>query len=263
MPQISHQAWVPTTNAPLEVRLQVKDRAGNPGEALITVNTPAPAGRPQPAPVARDSDVTLVNNKRINLHFEVKDIGKSGVGTIQLWYTRDGHKWQKYSETPKAQSPYLFEAPEEGLYGFTFVAVSGVGVVGEEPPHENDPPQVWVEVDLTKPVVQLLNVDIGRGPDTGTLTITWTATDKHLGRQPITLSYTEKLDGSWTTIVSNMENTGRYVWRMPESVPFQFYLRVEATDRAGNVGTAETPKPVAVDLSQPKVRNVKIEPAGK
>ncbi len=120
-----------------------------------------------------------------------------------------------------------------------------------------------MEVDLTKPVVKLLDVEIGRSPETGNLTITWTATDKHLGRQPITLSYAEKPEGPWTPIVSNLENTGRYVWRMPDGVPFQFLVRVEATDRAGNVGSAETPKPVAVDLAQPKIIGIKIEPGGK
>jgi hypothetical protein len=50
---------------------------------------------------------------------------------------------------------------------------------------------------------------------------------------------------------------------MPPSVPFQFYVRVEATDRAGNVGTAETNEPVKVDLSRPKTRVITIEPASK
>ena len=50
---------------------------------------------------------------------------------------------------------------------------------------------------------------------------------------------------------------------MPESVPYQFYVRVEAVDRAGNSGTAETAKPVIVDLSQPKVQFLSVEPVAK
>ena len=45
---------------------------------------------------------------------------------------------------------------------------------------------------------------------------------------------------------------------MPESVPYQFHVRVEAADKAGNVGSAETAKPVIVDLSQPKVQVIGV-----
>jgi hypothetical protein len=125
-----------------------------------------------------------------------------------------------------------------------------------------DPPQVWVEVDLTKPVVRLASVDVGRGAEVGTLAINYSATDKNLALRPITLSYAEKPEGPWVEIAHGEENTGRFVWRMPESVPYQFYVRVEAADRAGNVGAAETPKPVIVDLSQPKVQVISIGAAG-
>jgi hypothetical protein len=45
-------------------------------------------------------------------------------------------------------------------------------------------------------------------------------------------------------------------------VPYQFYVRVEAVDRAGNVGGDETRKPVIVDLSQPKVQVIGVGAAG-
>ena len=64
-------------------------------------------------------------------------------------------------------------------------------------------------------------------------------------------------------IVSKLENSGRYVWQMPADVPFQFLVRVEATDRAGNVGSDETAKPVSVDLAQPKGIILNVEPAAK
>jgi hypothetical protein len=39
---------------------------------------------------------------------------------------------------------------------------------------------------------------------------------------------------------------------MPPGVPYQFYVKVEAVDRAGNIGLDQTLEPVKVDLSQPK-----------
>jgi hypothetical protein len=57
-----------------------------------------------------------------------------------------------------------------------------------------------------------------------------------------------------------MENTGSYVWQMPEVVPFEFLIKVEAFDDAGNVGEALTSETIKVDLVQPKVRIKSVEP---
>ena len=39
---------------------------------------------------------------------------------------------------------------------------------------------------------------------------------------------------------------------MPDGLPYQFFVRVEAIDLAGNVGEAITLERVKVDLSLPK-----------
>src|SRR5204862_16486 len=105
--------------------------------------------------------------------------------------------------------------------------------------------------------------DVGRGSDSGGLTITWKATDKNLGREPITLSYAEKPEGTWTPIVANIENTGKYRWQMPPGIPYRFFVRVQATDLAGNVGSLNYSEPVIVDLAQPKGFILGVDPAGK
>jgi hypothetical protein len=262
------RGWNPATNATLEVRLQVRDYAGNLGEALIPLTPGAvQSSIPQPPPPdpTGGSAVRIVNNKRISINYKLEDVGKSGIAVIELWWTRDGHSWAKYNErsNPEAGAPYTVEVSDEGLYGFTLVARNKAGF-GESPPGVGDVPQIWVEVDLTRPVVRLLGVDVGRtGADKGNLTITYSASDKNLDRRPITISYAEKLDGPWTPIARNEENLGRYVWRMPEDVPYQFHVRVEAADRAGNVGTADTTAPVIVDLSKPRVKVIDVGPGSK
>lgn len=260
--------WAPPASAALEVRLSVKDTVGNEGEARYTIGAggapnavnpnpvvqqPAPAGAPQ---------VRMVNSKRISLNYRLDDVGPSGA-VVELWYTKDGRNWQKYGEDPNPKPPFVFDVHDEGVYGFSLVVRSGVGI-GDRPPQVGDPPQVWVEVDLTKPVVKLLNVEVGRGMDAGNMTITWTATDKNLGAQPITLSYAEQADGPWTAIIQNLENRGRHVWRMPPSgVPFKLMVRVEAVDKAGNIGMAQSPEHVKVDLAKPKVSILDVGSAGK
>src|SRR5204863_5226697 len=127
------------------------------------------------------------------------------------------------------QPPFIVEVNEEGQYGFTLVARSGVGL-GERPPQVGDAPQVWVEVDLTKPAVRIQNVDPPRSVEDRNLTITWSASDKNLGRQPITLSYSELDEGPWTPIAAYLENNVRYFWSLPLNHPFRIFVIVVGDD---------------------------------
>lgn len=258
--------WMPIASAPVDVRLIVSDAVGNSGEARVAVGAPGalnPANPNPPSnPPATQPAMRHVNSKRINLNYRLDDVGPSGA-VVELWYTRDARNWQKYSEDKAPQPPYIVDVHDEGVYGFTLVVRSGVGI-GDKPPQVGDPPQLWVEVDLTKPVTRLLNVDVGRGADAGNMTITWTATDKNLARQPITLSYAEGPDGPWTQIATGLDNTGRHVWRMPPTgVPFKLLVKAEAVDKAGNIGAATTAEHVKVDLSRPKVSIIDVGAAGK
>jgi hypothetical protein len=264
------RAWTPSTSGPVDVRLRVRDLAKNEGEYTIKL-TPAaqefrptnnlPGQEPPASSKVTDPGKKWVNSKKISLDYEIKDEGPSRTDRVELWYTRDKQNWQKYSEDRKHKSPYRFEVQGEGIYGFTLLVVSGVGL-HERPPQAGDPPQVWVEVDLTPPVVHIAQADPGRGSDSGNLTITWKATDKNFGHDPISLSYAKDPQGPWTPIASHIENSGSYRWHMPEGVPYRFVVRVEATDQAGNVGALAS-KPVIVDLAQPRGVILNVQPAEK
>ena len=256
-------AWTPAGNAhQYEVRVQVRDKAGNVGEGLITLTATGAAratsgGPAGAAPEPMQNVVKMVNKKRIQFNFKIDDVGPSKVKSVEVWWTKERGIWQKYEKEFPPDAPFEIEVAGEGRYGFTLVAVSGVGHA-EARPQAADPPQVWVEVDLTPPAVQLIGVDVGSGVEKGTVTIRWRASDKFMAAQPITLSY-GTADGQWTTIAASIANDGRYVWRMPEGLPYQFPIRVEAIDQAGNVGSDKTQKDVIVDLSIPKARVIGIE----
>lgn len=279
-PGAAQHFWAPGSNGPIEVRLRVRDRAGNTNEAVTGVSlagnqggvfTPGPnafdnpPANPQPQDILNgptEAERRLVNSKKITLNYELEKVGPSGVSLVELWYTMDGRSWNKYpvrfGEEPN-QKNISFDVVGEGLYGLTLVARSGVGL-GERPPQIGDRPQLWIEVDITRPQVQLNNVLVGQGADKGKLAITWTARDRNLGPQPITLSYAEQPTGPWTPIAEKLANSGKHIWTMPERVPYQFHVKVEAVDRAGNVGEAATEALVKVDLSQPKVKILNVEP---
>jgi hypothetical protein len=273
------QTFSPMTNGALDVRLTVQDSAGNIGEGKVTA-TPgvAPAAGPANLPGPSDAGthpappgppVRFVNTTKISLNYRIDDVGPSGVSAVELWYTHDGRNWQRYPVDQKDVGPPLIvNVQGPGMYGFSLVVRSGVGV-GDKPPQYGEQPQVWVEVDTTPPVVQLLNVDVGREADAGNLTITWTASDKNFGPQPITLSYAETPTGPWHMIADKIENRGKFVWKMPApgppptGVPFKFLVKVEATDKAGNVGSAMTRENVLVDLARPRAAILEIGSAPK
>jgi hypothetical protein len=253
------------------VRLHLRDLAKNEGEGKITIGPGGQDYRPSSNTVAGDPGRSAigpapgtqwVNSKRISLNYEIKEDGPSGVSLVELWGSRDGRTWKKYGEDTAAKPPYVFEVPDEGLYGFRLVVRNGVGL-GADPPQTGDPPQVWVEVDLTPPIVHWVNAEVGRGDETGSLTITWSAADKHLGREPIKLSYAADEQGPWTTIVENQPNSGRYVWKKGPGAPYKFKIKVEATDKAGNAGSAITQKSILFDLAQPKGLILGVAPADR
>ena len=222
------------------------------------------AAEPIEPPAARPmtTAVRMVNSKRVSLNYEIKDVGPSGVSMVELWYTQDGRKWERYDTASQPRPPFVVELKDEGLYGFTLVARNGVGL-GRRPPRTGDQPQVWVEVDTTKPVVKLLDVQVGASGEGQSLGIRWKATDTNLGQRPITLSYAEQATGPWTVIAANVENSGAFGWQLPTGVPPHLMVRVEATDLVGNVGVAQMPEPIVLDLSQPVVSIVAVEPAGR
>jgi hypothetical protein len=207
------------------------------------------------------ANTLMVNTRRIRLNYELQDVGPSGVSRVELWATRDGQSWQRYSDDPPTTGPLVLHVAEEGRYGFTVVARSGVGVLGRRP-SPGDQPQVWVIVDETAPVMQLHEAKVGQGESAGTLEVRWSASDAHLKAHPYTISYAASPEGPWQPIARDLDrDRTSFVWSLPKEVPYRFWVRVEAVDRAGNVGQVTSPRPVLVDHAQPRGVITTVEPA--
>jgi hypothetical protein len=203
------------------------------------------------------AEVRLVNSKHISLNYEVKGVGPSGITDVELWCTRDGRTWKKLETLHQKTPPCVVDVADEDLYGFTLVVRTGAGL--GKAPQEGDPPQVWVEVDTTRPTVRLLGVEAAKGSTGRQLTIRWKAADKNMAARPITLTYAAQAEGPWLPVAGPLENTGHYVWQVPAEVPHRLFLRVEAADQVGNVGSAQTPDALLDDTSQPTVSILQVE----
>ncbi|MHB1036895.1 MAG: hypothetical protein ACYC0Y_19950 [Pirellulales bacterium] len=202
---------------------------------------------------------SMVNSRRFELEYDVESIGPAGIGKVELWGTTDGGTtWKSYAVDDDNRSPILVAVDGEGVYGFRVVVQSSAGL-GGAPPKSGDAPEVWIGVDLTKPAAKFISAEQGEGEQGGELLIRWEASDLRPAARPISLAFSDKPSGPWTTIAAGLENTGQYTWRLDNRVPEQVYLRLEVRDEAGNVTVVENPKPISLNRLHPKghIRNVR------
>ena len=127
----------------------------------------------------------MVNRRSFELDYEIDSVGGSGIAKVELWGTRDGGAhWQRFGRDDDNRSPILVTVDAEGLYGFRVVVESGSGM-SSETPRDGDLPEVWIDVDLTKPAARLIAADVSQ--EQGEVTIRWEASDPALESRPISL----------------------------------------------------------------------------
>ncbi len=192
----------------------------------------------------------LLTTPNVAMEYRIDQVGPSGVGKVEVWITKDrGTTWTRLCEDNDRRSPAEITLPGEGLYGLRLVVTNGNGF-GGTPPQRGDQPTSWIEVDNSPPQVQLREVELVRNG--GLLELRWAANDKNLGPSPVTLLYSVRREGPWQVIARNLKNEGSYRWSFPRDAGGRFFLRVEATDQAGNLGWAETNSPISFDMTEPR-----------
>jgi hypothetical protein len=220
----------------------------------------------------------IVNSSKVTLEYQVNKFGPSGVGSVELYVTRDdGQKWERYGEGQNLNIPIPADArgttnsvqrsltvtlPGEGTYGFYLVVKSGAGL-GKPPPKDGVTlPQMRIEVDETAPQANLY-APVPDPQQKDCLILSWTATDRNLAEKPITLQWSERANGPWETIgAPELPNTGRFSWKLTSQVPPRVHLRLVVRDTAGNMAEAVTPQPILVDLNEPEAQFIGLSGAG-
>jgi hypothetical protein len=228
--------------------LETAARFTTPAGSYSSSSPPAAGAR---WPVTAIVPLQLTNNPQVSLEYQISRTGPSGVGSVELYLTEDdGRTWRRYADDPDLTSPITATLPGEGVFGLRLIVTSKAGL-GHRPPQSGDLPQMRVEVDTTPPVVKLFypQADAHRRE---VLVLTWTASDRNLAPNPITLQWAERPDSTWHTIAADLTNSGRYTWQLTPNLPYRVYLRVIARDSAGNTGIDETSEPVLIDLHEPE-----------
>jgi hypothetical protein len=192
----------------------------------------------------------FINTTRASLDYRIDQVGPSGVGKVEVWITSDqGAAWKRHCEDTDLRSPAEFDLPGDGLFGVRVVVTNGNGF-GGRPPVPGDQPQMWIEVDTVPPTVQLKEVQ----PSTNgsTIDLRWTANDKNLASDPISLYFSTRREGPWQPMARGLKNDGTYRWSFPRDMGAQFFVRLEASDMAGNVARCEPTNAIILDMTEPK-----------
>jgi len=188
------------------------------------------------------------------LDYSVDQHGGSQVTAVELWGTADqGQLWELWGTDPDGKTPFDIAVEAEGLFGFRMVLVGANGMTANRP-RNGDNADAWIFVDTKVPSARLVSAVYGRGNESGSLVLEFSAQDEQFSDRPIKLSYSEVPTGPWTTIVSGYENSGRYVWRADPNLPARVYLQIEAFDQAGNIGVHRLELPVDIEGLAPRGR---------
>jgi hypothetical protein len=227
--------------------------AANAPVSMVSMGTGVPDGE----------RVRWVNSRSFELEYDAQSVGPTGVGRVELWGTRDaGRNWRSFGVDDKKRSPMVVTVDDEGIYGFRIAIQNGAGA-GGKPPRSGELPEIWIGVDMTKPVGRIMAVEPIVAGEANKLTIAWEANDNQkLAPRPISLYFSETLGGPWTSIAAGLENTNRYTWQFDARAPQRVFLRLEVRDEAGNVGAHETTEPVSLDRTAPAARIRDVRPLG-
>jgi hypothetical protein len=218
----------------------------------------APANAP-PHGDAPASSGSWVNSLTFDLDYDIQTVGPWGVAKVELWGTKDGgRQWQALGVDQDNRSPMRVTVPGAGVYGFRILVDGGNGAAAATP-QPGDAPELIVGVDLAAPHAELRAAEPGQGAFAGQLLIRWTAQDENLAPRPIGLFSAAAAEGPWTTIATDLENSGEYAWRLGRDAPPRVFLRLEARDIAGNVEVIQSPTPVDLNVPRPtgRLRNVR------
>ncbi len=242
---------VPTPNAPpLPPVNPTREQGSVPGGPTAPVMPPTvPETSANVAPVSAAAGRLMLNTTRAVIDYRIDQVGPSGISRVDVYLTSDaGQQWQRIQEDVDRKSPVELDLPGEGVFGIRLAITNGNGFGGTAPA-KGEAPTCTIEVDTTSPFVQLRPLD---PPQSGMMEIRWSASDKNLGAEPVSLFYRTRADGPWQVVARNMKNDAMFRWSFPKDQGHTFFFKVEVTDLAGNVGRAETANPIILDLTEPR-----------
>lgn len=199
----------------------------------------------------RGKPLQLVRSRRFAWDYEFEtERPASEKMRVELWSTRDGGvTWQRSAVDDNTASPIDVTLPAAGLYGFRLEIVPALPDTLSGP-RSGDAPDSWIGVDDEPPQVELIEAIPAKTGEPGGILIRYTSIDQLLVPHSARLSYSPNAAGPWATIAESLNTQGEHRWQPSRNVPARVFVRVEATDAAGNVGVATTAEAVIIATSR-------------
>ena len=194
------------------------------------------------------------NTRAFSLDYKIENDPGAPITEVELWGTIDqGRTWEVWGQDPDRKSPFDIEVENDGLFGFRMVIVGANGLASNRP-RSGDDADAWIQVDTQKPTARITSALYGKGQDSGSLIIEYTVVDDFLPERPISLYFSESTQGPWEPISRGIRNQGRFVWPTTPNLPAKLYLRIEATDLAGNITGSTLDLPIDIEGIAPRGR---------
>lgn len=183
-------------------------------------------------------DAVVVQTRQVEIDYEINREALP-IQSVEIWMTPDqGVSWKMIGLDEDLQSPATFEAPTEGLLGLLLIIKNATGP-SSLPPSGSTPPQRWILVDATPPVVQLHPLQQSVASGERVVQIRWTAIDAYLTDRPVELQYQTAAGADWFPVVPGpLANTGQFDWQTPPGIS-SVAVRAVVQDRGGHRVSSE------------------------
>ena len=201
----------------------------------------------QGAPPDRSGEMIAVKSRDIEISYSVHQAAKP-IDRIDLWVTADrAESWRHYGVETTGATATRFHADRDGVYGFYLVLRNSVGQ-SSGPPLSGQQPHQWALIDSAPPLVQIKQVRVieHEPPRDAVLVVSWTAYDDHLSDRPISLYCQTTEQPGWRLMAARVADVGRFDWAVPRDLRGRITVKIEITDRAGNMAS-DTSRPVLLD----------------
>jgi hypothetical protein len=194
----------------------------------------------------RGRPLQLTKSRRFAWDYDIPSTRPAaGPLRAELWTTQDGGvTWQRSAVDNDGRSPIDVTLPASGLYGVRLELVADAADDGG--PRSGAAPDAWVGIDEEPPQVELVAISRDESTPSGALVIRYVVRDPLIAPRAVRLLYSPNAEGPWATIADGIENQGEHRWTPDKTVPAKVHIRAEATDLAGNVGTAVSPDEISI-----------------
>jgi large repetitive protein len=245
-------AWnMPGFNsATAKIRITAIDKAGNTfvkeSAATFTIDSSAPIV--VLTSLTGGQILKAGSNQLIN--WTASDTNTTGNWITLSYSSNSGTSWTVITSTTNTGS-YSWTVPaavNSSTYRVKVTATDRVGQITEAASTSN------FIIDATNPTVALTSFTGGQAVlGNSYQTITWSAGDANFGSTPISLELSSNSGSTWSSIASNLPNTGSYSWQTNVPDGNNYRVRVIATDAAGLFSTSASTSDFVVSTQAPNL----------